>query len=304
MLKRKIIDKVHNTKQRKVTATAYLFLAPAIILFSLFYYYPTISSFFYSLNEYHIFGPMKWVGLDNYKRMLIEPIFWAALKNSLFYLLIIGPSLVVIPLFLAILLNRKLRGIYVFRIIYYLPYVASMVSISIIWKYLYHPDGLINSIIKLFGFYGNAQPINWLLNSKTALVSVAIIEIWKVCGYYMIIYLAALQSVPEELVEAAKIDGASSINILWNVTLPTLRPTIAVTTILATMNAIQIFTSVYVMTGGGPNNSTISLPMYIYQQAFVNLDMGYATAVGIVQFTCLITLTILNFKLTSSKGDI
>lgn len=281
----------------------YLFLAPAIVLFAVFHYIPSIASLVISFFEYHVFDTMKWVGLDNYAGMLKDPIFLVTMGNTFKYFIIIVPSLVIIPLFIAMLVNKELKGMYFFRVVYYMPYVIPMVSISIVWIYLYHPEGLLNATLKLLGFFRNGAPTNWLLDTRTALLSVAIIEIWKVCGYYMVIYLAGLQSVSTELIEAVRIDGGNKRHVFFHVILPTLRPTMAVTMTLAAMTAAQIFTSVYVMTAGGPINSTYSLALYVYEKAFKYLDMGYASAMGIVLWVILMLVSILNYKLSSRKEE-
>jgi putative chitobiose transport system permease protein len=292
---------LHKSRGKKIkkTVAAYLFLLPAIVLFFTFDYLPTISAFFYSFTEYHVLAPAKWIGLANYKEMMGDAIFWKAIGNSFRYFVIVVPSLVTLPLFLAILVNQKLKGIYLFRVLYYMPVITSMVAVSIVWKYLYHPSGLLNYVLNFLGVQDDQ--LNWLLNMTTALPSVSILEVWKALGFYMIIYLAGLQNIPNDLVEAAKIDGAKRFQILWHIFMPHLRPIFAVTLILSTMAAVQIFTSVYMMTGGGPLDSTVSLPLYIYQKAFVKLDMGYATAMGIVLWVILMVLTFINFKI--SKGE-
>lgn len=288
-----------NVRKIRIAIAAYLFLLPSIVLFFVYYYLPTLSAVYYSFTEYHVLTPEEWNGLNNYVSMMRDPLFWKSLGNSFLYFLTIVPFLVTLPLLLAILVNQKLKGIYLFRVIYYLPVITTMVAVAIVWKYIYHPAGLLNAFLKLFGYSG--EPINWLLNLKTALPAVSALEVWKSVGYYMIIYLAGLQNLPHDLVEAAKIDGANRLRILWHVYLPHLRPIFAVTLILSTLGTVQIFTSVYVMTGGGPLDRTMSLPLYIYQKAFVDLDMGYATAMGLVLFVILMVLTYINFKI--SRGE-
>ncbi|MGG1519269.1 sugar ABC transporter permease [Paenibacillus oryzisoli] len=278
---------------------AYLFLLPSLILFFSFDYLPTFSAFYYSLTEYHIFNAAKWVGFANYKQIMNDDMFAVSLGNSLQYFIIIVPLLVTLPLLLAILVNQKLKGIYVFRVVYYLPVITAMVAVAIVWKYMYHPAGLLNAVLHMFGV--NTDKLNWLLNPHTALPAVSMLEIWKLLGYYMIIYLAGLQNLPKDLVEAARMDGATRLRVLWHVYLPHLQPLISLCVIMATLVSVQIFTSVYIMTGGGPLNSTISLPVYIYQKAFVELDMGYASAMGIVLFVILMVLTVINFKITKGK---
>lgn len=287
-----------NRRKLKQYLGAYLFLLPAIILFFTFDYLPTFTAFYYSMTEYHILIPAEWVGFDNYRGLMSDEIFLKSLKNSMTYFVIIVPFLVTLPLLLAILINQKLKGIYVFRVIYYLPVITAMVAVSIVWKYIYHPSGLINSILRILGLEGN---VNWLLNTSTALPAVSVMEIWKAMGFYMIIYLAGLQNLPKDLVEAAKIDGATRKRVLWHIYLPHLRPIFALTLILSTMATVQIFTSVYILTSGGPLDSTVSLPLYVYQKAFVELDMGYATAMGMVLWVILMILTVINFKI--SRGE-
>jgi putative chitobiose transport system permease protein len=281
----------------KHVLVAYLFLLPAIVLFFTFDYLPTFSAFYYSFTEYHILAPAEWVGLDNYRAMMKDELFWTGLTNSMKYFIIMVPLLVTLPLFLAILANQKLKGIYIFRVIYYLPVITSMVAVSIVWKYLYHPAGLINAVIRVLGLQSN-EPINWLLNTNAALPAVSMMEVWKALGYYMVIYLAGLQNLSQDLIEAARIDGANRRRILWHIYLPHLRPIFAVTLILSTLASIQIFTSVYVMTSGGPLNSTLSLPLYIYKTAFQQLNMGYGTAMGMILWVILMILTVINFGIS------
>ena len=289
-----------SIRARKIIG-AYLFLLPALVLVISFEYVPTFSAFYFSMTEYHVLSPAEWTGLDNYKRILDDSLFAKSLWNSFLYFILIVPFLLVVPLLLAILVNQKLRGIYFFRVVYYLPYVTAMVAVAIVWKYVYHPMGLLNAVLSFFGI--PTENLNWLLNTRTALPAVSMLEIWKLLGYYMIIYLAGLQSLSHDLIEAARIDGANNPRIFWHVYLPHLRPFIALCLILATIVSVQIFTSVYIMTGGGPLNSTVSLPVYIYQKAFVELDMGYASAMGIVLFAILMMLTMVNYKISRGNAE-
>ncbi|MED2974390.1 carbohydrate ABC transporter membrane protein 1, CUT1 family [Bacillus sp. OV194] len=293
---------VKQKKKKKFNYVPYVFLLPAIVLLLVFEYVPTLNAFYYSFTEYHILSPAEWTGLKNYKMMMEDEKFWIALGNSMKYFVITVPMLVILPLFLAILVNRSIKGITLFRVIYYLPVVTAMVAVAIVWKYLYHPTGLINAALHGIGW--DHADINWLLNKNTALPAVSMLEAWKAAGFYMLIYLAGLQTVSKELIEAAKIDGASKIRILWHVYLPQLRPVFAVTVVMATLGTVQMFTSIYVMTGGGPLDSTMSLPLYIYQKAFVEFDMGYATAMGMVLWLILMVLTIINYKLSRGGQSI
>lgn len=286
-------------KKMKRILIPYLFLLPGAVLLFTFQYLPTLTAFYYSFTEYHILAPAKWIGLQNYKSLLSDNLFWQSLYNSFRYLIVTLPFFLVVPLILAILINQKIRGINFFRVIYYLPVITPGVAVAIVWLYLYHPQGPINAFFLQLGIL--QKPVNWLLNTSTALPAVSALEIWKRVGFYMIIYLAGLQVVPKDLIDSAKIDGANAFRVVWHVYLPQIRPIIAVVLVLGTLDAVKIFTSAYIMTGGGPMNSTESLSMYIYQTAFEKMDMGYATAMGMVFWAILMFLTILNFKL--SRGE-
>jgi len=295
-----IIQKSNN-KLHKLKSTylvPFVFLFPALLLFFTFFYLPTFAAFYYSLMDFQLLQTPEWAGLDNYRQLIDDPLFWKALGNSAMYVVIMVPALVVIPLLIAILVNQKLRGISLFRLIVFLPVVTPMIAVAIVWEFIYHPMGLLNGVLQTLGININE---NWLLNDNLALPAIAILQIWKFVGYYMMIYLAGLQAVSRDLIEAARLDGASSFRVLWHVYVPQLRPIIAVVLILSTMEAVRVFTSVYVMTGGGPLNSTISLPVYVYRKAFVELDMGYASTIGIVLWVILMIVTVLNFKI--SRGS-
>ena len=287
------VNKSRKRKKHQEYFIAYLFLVPALVLFITFFYLPSFAGIYYSFTEYDIFSSPNWIGLDNYVRMFHDPVFIQGLENSLKYFIIMVPSLVVLPLFIAILVNNQLRGITLFRLVYYLPVVTPMVAVSIGWIFIYNRAGILNSVLNMIGF--NIE-IDWLNTLQTSLPAVAAVEVWKMAGYFMIIYLAGLQAVQKNLVEAAKIDGANSLRVLWHIYIPQLRPIIAITLVFSTLLTIRSFTSIFVMTGGGPLNSTLSIPLYIYQKAFVEMEMGYASAMGMVLWVILIILTFFNLK--------
>jgi putative chitobiose transport system permease protein len=274
----------------------YLFLLPGVAYFVTFDYIPAFNALYLSFTQYHVLSPPEWVGLENYHDMMQDPTFWKALKNSLAYMVIMVPMLVVIPLFLAILVNQKLKGIHLFRVAYYLPVVTSMVTVSIAWNYLYHESGLLNYLLITLGIL--SKPISWLLDVDTAIFAVALVESWKSLGFYMVIYLAGLQSVPQDLMEAARVDGANHLRVIWHVVIPMLRPFIALCVVMAGMGSMQVFTSVYMLTQGGPLDSTTNLTYYIYDLAFQKLNMGYASAVGMVLWVILLVLSVLNYRLS------
>lgn len=278
---------------RKQTPYLYLLL-PAIFMIG-FFFLPLVMAFGISLSDYSkdIYDP-AFVGLGNYARLSHSAPFWHALRNTFVFLLGVVPAMVVLPIFLALLLNGKLKGIAVFRSLIYIPVVISMVVVGIAWRWLYADDGLINWFLSLF----NIGKVGWLVNPDIALYSVMIVVVWKGLAYYMMMYLAHLQSLSQDLYEAAEIDGANLWQKHFNVTLPHLRPTMVMVGIISTIGSLKVFTEIYVMTRGGPVNATKTLVYYIYERAFENLDLGIASAAGIVLMLILLAFSMLEMRLS------
>ncbi len=278
---------------RKQTPYLYLIL-PALFMIG-FFFLPLIMAFGISLSDYSkdIYHP-AFVGLSNYAKLSHSAPFWHAMQNTFVFLLGVVPAMVVLPIFLALLVNGKLKGIAIFRSLIYIPVVISMVVVGIAWRWLYADDGLINWFLSLF----HIPKVGWLVNPDIALYSVMIVVVWKGMAYYMMMYLAHLQSLSQDLYEAAEIDGAS----LWQkhcaVTLPHLRPTMVMVGIISTIGSLKVFTEIYVMTRGGPVNATKTLVYYIYERAFENLDLGIASAAGIVLMLMLLVFSLLEMKLS------
>jgi putative chitobiose transport system permease protein len=282
---------------RKQTPYFYLIL-PALFMIG-FFFLPLLMAFRISLSDYsHSIYQPALIGFANYTHLAHSSPFWNSLKNTFVFLLGVVPAMVVIPIFLALLLNGKLKGIAVFRSLIYMPVVISMVVVGIAWRWLYADDGLINWFLSLL----HIDKIGWLVNPDIALYSVMIVVVWKGMAYYMMMYLAHLQSLSQELYEAAEIDGANLWQKHWNVTLPHLRPTMVMVGIISTIGSLKVFTEIYVMTRGGPVNATKTLVYYIYERAFENLDLGVASAAGIVLMLILLVFSILEMKL-SPKED-
>ncbi|MGP3778717.1 carbohydrate ABC transporter permease [Halanaerobium saccharolyticum] len=281
--------------KRRKAYTPYLFLLPALAFMGVFLFYPIVDVFRLSFTNYNMITEAQFVGLENYNKLFNEPLFWKTLKNSFIYLIGVVPILVVAPIFLAILVNNKLKGIKWFRAAYYIPVVTSMVVVGIMWKWLYQGNGILNYVLQSLGIINNQ--INWLTDPGIALFSVMAVTVWKGLGYYMVIYLSGLQSIPQELYEVSEIDGASWWQKHIHVTIPLLRPSIMLVTILSSIAAMKVFTEVYVMTKGGPLNSSKTLVYYIYQMAFENLNLGYAAAMGFVLFIIIFILSFFNIKL-------
>jgi len=260
------------------TCIPYLFLLPAGVILFFFFFIPFLETFVLSLKSYSsdIYNP-QWVGVENYVTLFNAPVFWKTLFNTFLYVIGVVPALVVLPLIIAVLVNRKLVGMGIFRTIIYIPVVVSLVVAGIAWKWVYAPTG-------------------WLTDPDTSIFAVMFVTVWKGLGYYMVIYLAYLTTVPKDLWDAAEIDGASSLQKHLSVTIPHLMPAIALVSIISTISAMKVFVEIYVMTKGGPLDSSKTIVYYIYQRAFENLDLGYASAAGVVLLLIIMVISIFNVK--------
>ena len=271
--------------------TPYLFLLPALAVLIVFFFIPFFQTFGLSFFDYSssIYNP-TFNGVDNYVKLFKEPIFYKVMFNTFMYLVIAVPFLVTFPLSLAILINQKIRGITLYKILLYLPVIVSIVVAAIAFKWLYAGQGILNYLLTIF----HLEPIGWLVDTKWALFSVAIVTIWKGIGYYMMIYLASLMSVPQDLYEACDIDGANFLTKHLTVTIPHIMPTIALVSTISTISAMKVFAEIYVMTKGGPLNSTKTIVYYIYERAFENLDLGYASALAVVLLIVVMAFSLIN----------
>lgn len=269
----------------------YLFLLPAGVLLLVFFFIPFFQTFVLSFQDYStsIYNP-DWIGLQNYFKLFRSPVFYKVLFNTFLYLFIAVPILAVFPLFLAILINQKIKGITLYKILIYLPVIVSIVVAAIAFKWLYAEQGILNYAIGLLGF----DPIGWLTDTRFSLISVIIVTIWKGVGYYMMIYLAALMSVPKELYEACDIDGANPWTKHLTVTIPHIMPTLALVSTISAISAMKVFAEIYVMTKGGPLNSSKTIVYYIYERAFENLDLGYASAMAVVLLVIVMAFSLIN----------
>jgi putative chitobiose transport system permease protein len=280
----------------KQRLTPYLFLLPAGVLLLLTVFLPTAQAVLLSFSryEYDLTQLPQWVGLANFRRLWQDAIFWQTLRQTLLYLLCVVPLLVTLPLMLAILVNRQLRGIAGFRAAYYTPVIVSMVVAGLAWKYLYGETGLFNQILQVLGLPG----VPWLTSPQLALFSVMAVTVWKGLGYYMVIYLAGLQGIPGELYEAAALDGSHGWRKHWDITIPLMRPYLLLVGTISALSALKVFEEVYVMTQGGPRNRSKTMVYYLYEQAFDRLEIGYACAIGLVLFLAVLGFSLLNLKLT------
>jgi len=274
---------------RKSDRFGFLFSLPYVIFFLAFVAYPLIFSFVLIFHRWNIVTPMEWIGLKNFERLFHDPLFGKAITNTLTFLLIHIPLQIIIALLLALLLNSKVKMRGLFRAIYFLPVVVSGVAVTILWQQLYSYDyGVLNALLKAIGL----PSVPWLVDASWAMPSVAIMATWKNVGIYIVLFLVGLQNIPAELYEAASLDGASRFRQFRHITIPMLNPTVIVVVVLSTIGGFSLFIEPYVLTGGGPMQSTLSGMLYIYNQAFYFGHMGYAATLGFV-FALIILAVVL-----------
>ena len=271
---------------------AYIFLLPNLLLFAAFTIYPVFASFFYSLNEWTIQNPMKFIGLNNYIALLSDTTFRKVLGNTFYYTAGVIPFQTALGLLIAVALNQKLRFTTVYRSVYFVPVVTSSIAVSMVWQWMYQPEwGVFNSLLKIVGIQGP----NWLFSTTWSMPAVILLSIWKNVGYSVVLYLAALQSVPESLYESAMIDGANSWQRFWKVTMPLISPTTFFIIVLSVIGSFQSFDQIYVLTQGGPARATSVIAHYLYQNGFQFFKMGYAAAIAYVMFAFLLVVTIIQW---------
>ena len=290
------------------TIVPYLFLFPALLVIGLTVFFPAFHAFYLSFTEYgyNLNENPTWVGGKNFQQLFQDELFWKTLGNTLLYLLGVVPLLITLPLLLAILVNRKLKGIGFFRLSYYTPVIISMVVAGIAWNWLYAENGLLNQLGQwLLGSQPVAAlfPIPWLTSPDWAIFSVMVVTLWKGLGYYMVIYLAGLQGIPPDLYEAAALDGSDGWQRHWDITIPLMRPYVVLVGVISSISAMKVFEEVYIMTQGGPRNSSKTIVYYLYEQAFQNLNISYACAIGLVLFLVILTLSILRLIVVPQELD-
>jgi len=283
---------------------ALLFLTPAIIILSLFFFLPVIAGFALSVTDFDLYTlgdvhNLRFVALRNYRELVGNPVFWTAFGNTMYFALVGGPLTVAVSLFAALLVNAKLtRWKALFRTIYFAPVVTTLVAVAVVFRYLYHPRfGIINIAL---GALHLPQP-DWLGDPHFAMPAIILLAVWKGFGYTMIIFITGLQTIPEELYEAARLDGAGAWGQFRHVTLPMLGPTFLFVGVVVAIGQLQIFAEPYVMTAGGPLNKTLTLVMMMYQQGFKFWRMGYAAAVAFIVFLVIGAATLLQMRLQEKR---
>ncbi|HWR10544.1 MAG TPA: sugar ABC transporter permease [Rectinemataceae bacterium] len=279
----------------KKNAVAYSFILPNFMGFAVFTLAPMLFAMVLSFMSWDGANPITFVGLKNFEKMLHDETFRISTFNTLYYVIgTVFPTLA-FSLLLAVLLNRDFKGRNFFRAVFFFPYVGSLVAVSVVWNMMFHPSmGPINNLL---GALGMRNPPAWSASTKWAMPTVIMASIWRNAGYYMIIYLAALQGIPRELYEAAKIDGASSWQAFRKITVPLLTPATFFVTMMLTITSFKVFDLIYVMTGGGPGRATNVLVFTIYDSAFISFEYGYSSAIAMVLFAIVLAITLMQFRM-------
>ncbi len=271
--------------------SGWLFALPWLIQFVFFIVAPFVASFYLSLTNYRFRGAPKVIGWDNYVELFSDdPLFWKSVVNTIYYTIIHVPGQIVIAFLIALLLNQNVRGIALWRTMFYLPSITAGVATAMLWIVILQPNGLLNQFLGLFGIPGP----RWLTSTTWAMQGLILMSFWTV-GTTMILYLAGLQGIPTHLYEAAEIDGAGPLRRVWHVTIPMMTPTIFLTVVLGIIGSFQVFTSALIVTSGGPANSTLFVLLYLYRKAFLIFQMGYASAIAWVLFVIILLFTVVQF---------
>ena len=292
------MNRTRITQRNQHILTAYLFVLPGLLLYLIFIIYPMAKALQMSFYKWSIVpgNPSKLVGLANYAHALQDPVVKLSLRNTIVYTLITVPGHMILALAVALLLNNISRGKIFFRTLYYLPVVTSWVIVSLLFKYIFQsPKGVLNHLL-VNVFHLIQEPIPWLRNASTAMIPIWGLGIWKGVGWAMVIFLAALQTIPKELYEAAAIDGASSWRRLISITLPLMRPTLVFTLVMLMIGGFNVFISVYLITNGGPLQRTEVILSYMYHQAFDFLEFGYGAALCFVLAVVIVTISFLQIR--------
>lgn len=287
-----------DSPRHRSQKTGYWFILPYAVFFGAFVAYPLVFSFILLFHRWNVVTPMEWIGLKNFERLLSDPLFFKAIVNTLKFLLIHIPLQMIVALGIAVLLNSRLKLRGLFRAVFFLPVVVSGVVVTILWQQLYAFDsGLLNRMLTAVGL----GKIPWLIDPDMAMLSIALMATWKNVGIYIVLFLVGLQDVPRELYESASIDGATRARQFFRITLPMLRPTFVVVVVLSTIGGFSLFVEPYVLTGGGPMESTLSAVLYIYNQAFYFNHMGYAATLGFVFALIILGVVLLQRKVIETE---
>jgi multiple sugar transport system permease protein len=276
--------------------------SPAIVLLVVFFVVPVALAFGLAFTNARLVSPRpaEFIGVDNFLTLYRDPVFWSSLRNTVYFAVVVVPVQAGLALVLALLVNAKVRGRNFFRTVYFLPVVSSMVVISLLWRFIYHSDGLLNHLIEAVSF-GHWHGTDWLGNTSTAMPAIMVMSVWQAVGFHMIIWLAGLQTIPGELYEAAALDGASGWKLFSEVTWPSLRSTRTFILITITIAALSLFTQISVMTQGGPLDSTTTVVFMAVRAGYSQQSTGYAAAVSLVFFVLVLAVSVVQRFLTREK---
>ena len=289
--------------ERHTAFSGWAFLAPALLLITVFFFLPVLAALLLSFTDFDIYAlgdldRLRFIGLDNYRQLLQSPLFWTALGNTFYFVIVGGPLSVAVSLGAALLVNsRWVRFPGLFRTAFFLPVVTTLVAVAVVWRYLYHPRyGLLNYTLSLLG----VEPIDWLGDPDWAMPAIILMAVWKNFGFNMIIFIAGLQNIPTPLYEAARLDGASVWAQFRHITLPLLGPTFLFVALMTMIGYCQVFAEPYVMTQGGPVNRTLSIVLLMYEEGFRWWNMGYASAAAFLLFALILVGSLLQLQMRRS----
>jgi putative chitobiose transport system permease protein len=287
---------------KKFSLTPYLFLLPALLLIAVFVVFPIAAVVYFSFTDYSIVSPPVWIGLQNYQQLVQDPVMWQALAHSLIYLLV-TPTLIVLSILLAIGVNRPLPGIQFFRALFFIPVISGTIAVSIAWRLMLDTNGIINGFLISLGLL--KDPIQWMAEPRLTLGICMLLTTWMGLGYYMMIFLAGLQNIPDELYDAAVMDGCNNIQKHWHVSVPGLRPQITFVAVISSMAALQVFNEVYILTGGqgGILNSGVTVVLYLWRVAFRLNHAGYASAIAMVLLVITLAFSVFNIRFQERGGE-
>ena len=291
--------KAPRKKMTKENWTGLAFVAPAFVLLAIFLFVPFFMTVGYSFTNYNILKPdrMEFVGLKNFIRLTQDTVFMKSIVNTFVFVILVVPLQVCLALGLALMINRKMKGISVYRLAFFAPTVLSLVVVSILWTYIYNPNnGLLNSLLGSVGI----GPFKFLNDPKTAMLCIVILSAWQGCGFQMMIFLSGLKGVSQSLYEAARVEGANRWQIFTHITWPSISKTTFLVTTMLIISSFQVFDQAFILTRGGPGNATITLVYYIYNNGFNNLNMGYASSISMVLFLIILVFSVMNTRLNNA----
>ena len=281
-------------QRRRLALDGGIFVLPSVALFVAFLAGPLFYSFYISFHKWSLMRDPVWLGLENYRRLLDDEIFWRSLKNTALFTGLFVPLITITSLGSAVLLNQAIRAKGLFKALIFIPVITPSAIVGVVWTYAFNPElGLVNELLRTM----HLPTSLWLGSGQVALPALVLVTTWQRFGWFMILFLAGLQDIPTEIKEAAVVDGASARQSFFDITLPLLRPTIVLVTVLGAISAFQIFDLIFIMTQGGPAYATQTLSFYIYQKAFRSFDMGYAASMSYVLFVILLVLTLVQMRL-------